>query len=472
MIYYSKNNIYVFFATYLSYIKRMWPIIIVTIIPTIAYQIALTWIILIVLAIISFIRWQNEYIVINEEYLIYKRGIIAREELMIPISSISLVEFNRNVIHKILRLNRMQIESVSPRDKHFHVIMVFGLNKANNLKAAFDKIGEKKMDINYKLEGNLSYKISKRHLPLLLTLKSNLILGVGTIYTAFRLLEEANKKFSEEMAMKIIKKIEIWATSNLSYFIVLLLIIIAIALIIAFIMLASLVGVISKYYKFRVFRKNNYIYIEYGFLVRKHYSIALENIHAIKLEQNMLNQLLNLYTIKCFAVGYGNSYKEENVIFPLCNEKLLRVIFKGLFPEFVIDKEFNKAPKRARNNFYTAWVGWSLVPFVLIYFLTGSTIGVIIVILAVIWRALIHKNAALGIGENTIYISCGSFVKSIYFIKNDSILECEKRVNLFQRRKKISDYKIEFYSKKRWEYVKVKNLEGNLFIKLKDKITI
>lgn len=82
------------------------------------------------------------------------------------------------------------------------------------------------------------------------------------------------------------------------------------------------------------------------------------------------------------------------------------------------------------------------------------------------------KNSGLCIDENIIFISCGSFTKRMYFIKKYSLLECNKRVNIFQKRKSICDYKIEFYSKRRLEYIKAKNLEDNLFNELKEKITM
>lgn len=42
----------------------------------------------------------------------------------------------------------------------------------------------------------------------------------------------------------------------------------------------------------------------------------MESIHAVKIEQNIINQIFKFYTIKCCVVGYGNSIKEDELIFP------------------------------------------------------------------------------------------------------------------------------------------------------------
>lgn len=472
MIYYSKNHWYIMISYYYKLIRKVWPVIVAIIVPSLAYGIKMTWGLMILIGIFVFLKWNNEYIIVNEEYLIYKSGILEKEELVIPLSSISVVEFDRNVIHKLLGLSRIKIESVSPKDRHFNIIMVFSLSKRDSFKQAFNYKKHFITTENYKVSGKLTYKISKKDLPLLLTLKSNLILGAGIIYTIYSLIDDADDKMSGYLKKASLEFVKSWIIDRHNIIMVIISTLLIMIVIVMIIMLASLFGVISKYYKYKIYRKNNYIYIEYGLIVRKHYSIAIENIHAIKIEQNIINQIFHLYTIKCSAVGYGNSYKEEDVIFPLCSKKKLEMIFENLFPEFAISEKIERAPKRARNNFYTAWLSWATVIAILIYYFIKSPIGIVIIILAFIWRFLVKRNSGLAVDNDIILISCGSFTKSMYFIRKYSLLECNKRVNLFQRRKSICDYKIEYYSKRRTQYVKAKNLENKLFKKLKEKITI
>lgn len=472
MIYYSKNHWYMIFSYYYKLVRKVWPMIVAIIVPSLAYGIKLSWLIMILIGILTFLKWNNEYIIVNGEYLIYKKGILEREELIIPLKNISVVEFDRNIVHKILGLSRIKIESISPKDRNFNIIMVFSVDKREKFKKAFNYKKHFSTTENYDVSGQLTYKITKLDLPLLLTLKSNLILGAGIIYTMYSLLNDADEKMSRQLKEIILELIKNKILEGKNLIMVILFTLLIMVIITLIIMLASLFGVISKYYKYKIYRKNNYIYIEYGLVVRKHYSIALNNIHAITLEQNIISQLFNLYTIKCSAVGYGNGYKEEDVLFPLCGERRLRKIFKDLFPEFIVENKIEKPPKRAKNNFYTSWISWASLFALIIFLLTKSPIGLVIVLITFIWRLLVKKNSGLCIDENIIFISCGSFTKRMYFIKKYSLLECNKRVNVFQKRKSICDYKIEFYSKRRLEYIKAKNLEDNLFNELKEKITI
>ena len=47
------------------------------------------------------------------------------------------------------------------------------------------------------------------------------------------------------------------------------------------------------------------------------------------------------------------------------------------------------------------------------------------------------------------------------------MIECTKVVNPFQRRKDICDYKIRFYSQRKMDWIKVKNMESYLYKEIK-----
>lgn len=69
------------------------------------------------------------------------------------------------------------------------------------------------------------------------------------------------------------------------------------------------------------------------------------------MEQNILCQIFNLYTIKCSVVGYGDEVKEDEVIFPMCGEDLLNDILIHIIPEFYFQGNIYRTDKNIMRFF-------------------------------------------------------------------------------------------------------------------------
>lgn len=471
MIYYGRNHWYTILINYYKLLKRLWAVLIVITIPSIAYGFDYIIFTFILLASFCFLKWLNEYIFINEEYLIYKKGIFMTERVKIPLNSISLVEFKRNVIYVIMGIQKLKIESISPKDRRFDIVMIIKKDKIRE----FQKVVTINTNLytGYKVQDNISaefgYKIYGRHLLILATLRSNIILGIGIIYSLAHFISLIDQQFKEDIKDLIFKLINnsFLLTKDIGAFIIYFLI--SIIILVVVITIFSIIGIIFKYYKFRLYRIENYINIKHGLLVRKEYSININKVHAIKIEQNLINQILGLYTLKAAVVGFGNSPKEDEIIFPLCDKEICDYIIKDIIPEFKFTEKIHTPPKRAFNNFYMSWTGWSAVITIIIYFMTkGSLIGGILIPLTILWRFLVKKNSGLAVSDDVLYFSSRSFVRRIFLIRASSMIECTKVVNPFQRRKDICDYKIRFYSQRKMDWIKVKNMESYLYKEIKD----
>lgn len=471
MIYYGKNHWYSIIINFFEIVKKLWTVILIVLIPTFIGGFIGAIIVFSGIAIFCFFKWLYEYIIIDEEYLLYRRGIFKSEKVKIPLSSISLVEFNRNIIHVILGLRRVKIETISPKDRRFDVSMVLKKNKIMEFQKVVTYHEDHKKNENYDLDSQISYKVSARHIAILATLRSNIVLGIGIIYSLIHLLISVDERIKidiKSFVIGIVNK-DLFETAGILGLIIYF--IIAILFVVTIVMFFSVFGIMSKYYKFKIARKNNYVYIDHGLIVRRNYSIRVENIHAIKIEQNLINQILNLYTIKGSIVGYGNDSNEEEVIFPLCDEIFMKNIIRDIVPEFNFKGEIQTPPKRAFNNFYISWTIWAvLFAIVFLIFTKGDFLGFITIPIMILWRYLIKLNSSLGISDDILYFSSRSFIKRIIIVRPNSMIECSKSVNLFQRRKKICDYSIKYYNQRKIDFIKVKNMEGNLYDAIKSKM--
>jgi putative membrane protein len=439
-------------------------------IPSLSYGMIGTLIIFISIFAFCVLRWLNEFIVIDEEDMFYKRGILRTEQIKIPLTSISLIEFNRNIIHIMLGLSRIKIESISPKDRSFSIILVLKKDKVKEFQQVMTSL-EESNEGNFEIDSKKSYKISAKHLLILSTLRSNILLGIGMIYSIIHLVNEIDKHIGEDLKGYIIYNVQYGFKTTYNTIGIIVYILILMVVSIAIVLSFSIVGIISKYYKFKLDRKNNHLYINYGLIVRRRYSIKIDNIHAIKVEQNFVNQILNLYTIKASVVGYGNEMREDEVIFPLCTEVDFRNIIKKMVPEFRFEGEISIPPKKSFNNFYISWTSYSVVFAILVYFIFNrNLLGIVAIPIMILWRYLIKENSGVGVKDDILVFSSGSFLRRITFIRNSSMVECCRVVNLFQRRKKICDYRIRFYNQRKFEWIRTKNMDDFLYDNIKNKM--
>ena len=92
----QKNHWFMIFITYFSILKKVWPYIIFITLQFEGYMIITLIIILLTLLFFSFLRWINTKIVITNSDLIYREGTFFKNEIIIQIQNISLIELERN----------------------------------------------------------------------------------------------------------------------------------------------------------------------------------------------------------------------------------------------------------------------------------------------------------------------------------------------------------------------------------------
>lgn len=109
-----------------------------------------------------------------------------------------------------------------------------------------------------------------------------------------------------------------------------------------------------RYYDFRVFRKNDKLYIRYGLLKKASYTIPVHTIHALKLSQTLAARLAGRYMAEIVNVGMGDEENEKNSFLVLyCKQDQLEKALHKLLPEYAgsLSFSFPRQPK-------TVWIAW------------------------------------------------------------------------------------------------------------------
>lgn len=469
MNFYKKNHWCKIFITFFKLMKNTWPVIIFLALKFNDYIVEITSISIVLILTFSIVKWFNTSILIEKNFLIYREGAILKEEMVIPLISISLIELERNIIYRIFKIRRIKIDSVYPSSKkNAEIIMVL---KKKDLESLYGNLSYRMRNLIHderEINQTLVYNISAIHLILLSMLRNNILLGIGGLYSSIHFMSKIYKGLNQELISFFKNVIEENVISRNTILAIFLSALFLFSILLLIILIFSVLAILSKYYKFTIYRNNNYLKVEYGLITRRSYSIPMESIHAVKIEQNIINQIFKFYTIKCCVVGYGNSIKEDELIFPLCNEKGYRDILKNLIPEFIFDGKVYRPEKKDLRRFFTIPIQVALYSSIGFFLLTGEIwLLVISVPVVIIDRTLLYKNTKIGFGKDLYYVSYKSLNRRQIFIKRSSMEEIRVTSNPLQIRKKLGNFKLRFYSQKKLDWIKLKNLKLDIYDELK-----
>ncbi|MPQ44182.1 PH domain-containing protein, partial [Clostridium tarantellae] len=411
--------------------------------------------------------------ILTKDYLTYNEGAFIKDKIIIPIKNISLIELEKNILYRIFRIRKIKIDSLSTT-KNTEIIMIL---KVNDLKKLYDqlsiRIKELIHDESHNIDKLLQYKTSALDLLLLSTLRNNIILGIGLLYSCIHFMNYIYSGINEDLKRVFINIIKENIISKSTILALILSITLFFAIMLLILMMFSIIAILFKYYKFRIYRKNNYLKVEYGFLTRRSYSLAVKNIHAIKIEQNLLTQLLDLRTIKCAVVGYGDSVNEDEVIFPLCNKKIFNEFLIDIIPEFQYEGEVYKPGFSQLTRFYTIPVGTAIFICIIISIIWKDLwIIHLFIPIIILDRTFWYKNTELGFNNNLYYISYKGFNRRRLIIRRKSVEQIEMLSNPLQRRKNVCTYRLKFYSQKRSNIIRVKHLNKFIYDKILESINI
>ena len=129
----------------------------------------------------------------------------------------------------------------------------------------------------------LVYNISAVHLILLSMLRNNILLGIGVLYSSIHFMSKIYKGLNQELISFFKNVIEENVISRDTILAIFLSALFLFSILLLIVLIFSVLAILSKYYKFTIYRNNNYLKVEYGLITRRSYSIPMESIHAVKI---------------------------------------------------------------------------------------------------------------------------------------------------------------------------------------------
>lgn len=295
-------------------------------------------ILLLFMIVYGLFRWIFFKYMYSDQALIIKQGIFIKKNRTIKKERIQSINTEAGILLRLFNLVTLNIETAaSAQEPEFNIK---ALSKAQAI------------DITNTLKGDAlpnDEPLKEKDETVTLNVKQLLLAGVtsgsvGIIFGFLGVIVSQGFVFLPEQAID-------WIIDSLiaSSFVVILTVG-SIVFIVAWVI--SIVRFIIRFAFFTLHKDDERLYISRGLIVQKTFSIKLERIQALIIQEGILRQPFNLATIEAEIAG-GSKYEDSFRIslMPVIHKTWIQSFIQTYTPDYAIDKTFNKLPKRALRRY-------------------------------------------------------------------------------------------------------------------------
>ncbi|MCL6570748.1 MAG: PH domain-containing protein [Bacillus sp. (in: Bacteria)] len=390
---------------------------------------AIVFVVIIITSIFSWLRYTYK---LEQDELRIEYGVFIRKKRYIPLERIQSLDVSEGVLQRLFGMVKVKVETAggSGSDEAEAVLSAISKQEARIIQehvAAAKKSGTNEMEDLQ--ENSPIYKISTKNL-VGLSLTSG---GVGVVLSAvFALFSQLDDFIPYQRLFGGVQK---WAAVNL--------LIIAIIVFFGFFLawVLALIGTMLKYANFTVIKTENDLVISQGLLERRQITIPLKRIQAIRINENIVRQLLGYASVYVESAGGSSENMEGSkvMLFPMVKLKNIAQIIESHLPGYVLPPSFTPVPKRAlRRYILRSW--YLFVPLVivsLVLFTVWGLLSLILLALVTIGAILKYKSAGWSIDTQQLTLRYRTFIRTTVMIRKSKIQSLEMRESYFQRKRQL-----------------------------------
>lgn len=327
--------------------------------------------------VFSFLSWYRFIYWIENDELRIEYGIFVRKKRMISKNRIQSIDLTANLIHRLLGLVKVQVETAGSNEGAEASLSAVHLTEAEQLKSIL-KEQSLSSDIAEEVEqqNQVQEKISPQRLFMAGTTSSSIGVLLAIVAFGFSKVEQFLPEHLYENTVALI------ISFSLSMIIVL-------AILFFFILwLIGIAGTMLKYWNFTIVKQGKELLIQRGLLETKQLTIPLNRIQAIEIEQSLIRQPLGYVSLH--VVVAGSDVKEGfPVVFPFMRMVEVESFLLRFLPDYTgMLVPLKPLPKRALKFYiFRALIPMIILSILIWYFLPNF-----------LWVIILLNMLGIGIG--------------------------------------------------------------------------
>lgn len=375
--------------------------------------------------------WTKTYITIEENTLIVERNTINKKRNTIGLKTVSNVNLEQNLLEMLLGTCKIKLDtnSLSTADQTDVNIVLKKAEAENFRKLVLARAEGQKVEVvgkdvvqNGAITSNtIIGDLGDIILHGLFSIRiSSIIALIAIVALQIGLLHEMGMDTLEEVLAEVLGSLitVIWIGVALVW---------------------GIVKEFVKYLGFRIERKKDKVYLNYGLFKKVAYSVPVDKINGIKLTQTPIARMAKRYMVEIINVGMDDDENETNTFFlPYSKLETIQNQLHMMLPEFdgALEIKEEKQPAAIWLLSIPWWILYGVIMIVLyLVFATYAAgpedkdavaIALIFVAVGMALCYLIHKLASfltkgIKVDEKFLKIVDGAFAKRTLFVKYDKI---------------------------------------------------
>ena len=385
--------------------------------------------IIIFLFITGILSWYRfTYRVENRELRI-EYGIFVRKKRYIPQERIQTIDVSAGVIQRLFHLVKVQVETAGGGNDADAILTAITASEAEELKSVLlnpstdnenvDDAGGKKEEIYFKL--------ARKDLLVAASTSG----GIGVVLSAaLAFLVQFDELIPYEALFKEFEKV---VRFGFVFFMLVAVIVLLASWLIA------IAGTVLKYANFTVIKKGDELMISRGLLEKRHLTIPLQRIQAIRISENLIRQPLGLATVYVESAG-SSSGKEDDfstMLFPVVKKSSIESLIGMFAPEYQCEQEIHRVPFRALHRYLIR----SIIPVIplvvvaVIFLRPWGYFSLLLIITSVIIGYIQYRDAGWAISDNQLLLRFRKINKVTILVQKKRIQALERNYSFFQKRK-------------------------------------
>lgn len=279
-------------------------------------------------------------------------GLISRHERFLPIDRIQSVDFHEGVLHRLLGVIAVRIESAAGAGTGADITLE-ALARADAERIREHLLGRRAVTPgepaearvavpDRPTEGELLAAVPLRRLLAAGATSGRVGPALGLVFGVLQVIDDVLPERSEDLVMDVIPEPTLRGIA----------VIIALCAVLAW--LFAVASTVLTFGKFELRLAGNRLEASYGLLERRRASMPLARIQAITISEGLLRQPFGLAAIRAESAGYGKETAESGVLLPIVARREIPAVLRRIVPEYAVDLdalELNGPPARAKRRY-------------------------------------------------------------------------------------------------------------------------
>ncbi|WP_173104438.1 PH domain-containing protein [Bacillus sp. KH172YL63] len=384
------------------------------------------------------VKWLRFSYRLEEGELRIEYGLFVKKKRYIPIERIQSLNFSEGILHRPFGLVKVKVEtagSSNPRESEAELTAV-SKEEAVELErliyrekknASADRAEEQP---EVERSAKAYFSLSAKDLWVLAATSG----GIGVILSGVMLFVSQFNEFIPYEA--VYDELAVFVRSGV--------LIVAVAALagLLFTWLLSILWTFVIYGDFQIKLVDSHIVMTRGLLEKKQVTVPLNRVQGIRVVENPLRQLLGYCTVHIENAGGSVLEKDSTSIklLPIVRKKRVAELLKGIFPDYVIEENYKRLPRRSlRRYVFRQSVSVLVLSGAACYFFWPyGSLALLLTVPFGMWGYMQYRTGGWRIDDGQLSLQYRGFLKHTMYMKKNRIQSMDGNESWFQSRKGLA----------------------------------